>query len=259
MPNLYGDIVSDIAAQIAGSVGLGGSANIGLHGAMFEAIHGSAPTIAGQNSANPSGLLLAAVQMLVHINQSSIAEQIHNAWLKTLEDGIHTPDIFVKEISQQVVGTREFAQAVIERLGQMPQHLKPVTYGHMPKEQDLTRVVHHAHDSIQKALVGVDVFIQWTENVDKLAAQLECIKTPLELKMISNRGVKVWPEKQPETSCVDIWRCRFATPEKNHPIFIEEIQKLLASLQDIQIEWTQVSNLYTFNGQPGYTLAQDEQ
>src|SRR5258708_6677084 len=95
LPNLYGDILSDIAAQVAGSVGLAGSANIGDTCAMFEAIHGSAPRRAGQNLANPSGLLLGAVLMLVHIGQSDVAERVHNAWLRTLEECIHTHDIFV--------------------------------------------------------------------------------------------------------------------------------------------------------------------
>ena len=96
MPNLYGDILSDVAAQIAGSVGLAGSANIGDQCAMFEAIHGSAPRRAGQNLANPSGLLLGAVLMLVHIDQPEAAERVHNAWLRTIEDGIHTYDIFTR-------------------------------------------------------------------------------------------------------------------------------------------------------------------
>src|SRR4029079_7802861 len=95
-PNLYGDILSDVAAQIAGSVGLAGSANIGDQCAMFEAIHGSAPRRAGQNLANPSGLLHGALLMLVHIGQGQVAERVHNAWLKTIEDGIHTYDIFVE-------------------------------------------------------------------------------------------------------------------------------------------------------------------
>src|SRR5581483_8214495 len=128
MPNLYGDILSDVAAQIAGSVGLAGSANIGTQCAMFEAIHGSAPRRAGQNLANPSGLLLGAVMMLVHINQPDVAERVHNAWLKTIEDGIHTYDIFVEGVSKQKVGTKEFAEAVIARLGQKPEQLKAVSY-----------------------------------------------------------------------------------------------------------------------------------
>src|SRR5678810_746115 len=128
MPNLYGDILSDVAAQIAGSVGLAGSANIGEHVAMFEAIHGSAPRRAGQNLANPSGLLLGAVMMLVHIGETAVAERVHNAWLRTLEEGVHTYDIFTEGISKEKVGTKEFAEAVVERLGQMPQLLKPRKY-----------------------------------------------------------------------------------------------------------------------------------
>ena len=123
MPNLYGDILSDVAAQIAGSVGLAGSANIGERFAMFEAIHGSAPRRAGQNLANPSGLLLGAVMMLVHVNQPDVAERVHNGWLKTLEDGIHTYDVYDERVSRQKVGTREFAEAVVARLGQTPQTL----------------------------------------------------------------------------------------------------------------------------------------
>ena len=117
MPNLYGDILSDVAAQIAGSVGLAGSANIGESFAMFEAIHGSAPRRAGQNLANPSGLLLGGVMMLVHIGQPEAAERVHNAWLRTLEDGIHTYDVFKEGVSKQKVGTKEFGEAVVERLG----------------------------------------------------------------------------------------------------------------------------------------------
>src|SRR6266536_4231571 len=128
LPNLYGDILSDVAAQIAGSVGLAGSANIGDHCAMFEAIHGSAPRRAGQNVANPSGLLLGAVMMLVHIGQPDVATLVHNAWLRTLEDGFHTYDIFKHGISKEKVGTKEFSAAVVARLGQEPQVLKVIKY-----------------------------------------------------------------------------------------------------------------------------------
>src|SRR5438445_61980 len=135
-PNLYGDILSDVAAQIAGSVGLAGSANIGENISMFEAIHGSAPRRAGQNLANPSGLLMGAIMMLVHIGQTSIAEKVHNAWLRTIEDGVHTYDIYDEQTSKQKVGTKEFAQAVVQRLGQKPHTLKPVIY----KQEDVAEV-----------------------------------------------------------------------------------------------------------------------
>jgi len=153
-PNLYGDIVSDIAAQIAGSVGMAPSANIGDHGAMFEAIHGSAPDLAGQNVANPSGLLLAAVQMLIHLGQPSIAEKVHNAWLRTIEDGIHTFDIYTEGSSHQCLGTKEFAESVIVRLGQIPHILAPVKYHEA--EQKITIVPYLRAAAIKKDLVGVD-------------------------------------------------------------------------------------------------------
>lgn len=126
-PNLYGDIISDIAAEITGSVGLAGSANIGEHVSMFEAIHGSAPDIAGRDIANPSGLLMGAVMMLVHIRQAHIGQLIHNAWLRTLEDGVHTADLQGQH-TEKVVGTQAFADAVIQRLGQNPQHFQAVKY-----------------------------------------------------------------------------------------------------------------------------------
>src|SRR4029077_7057909 len=128
MPNLYGDVLSDVAAQIAGSVGLAGSATSGDHVAMFEGIHGSAPRRAGQNLANPSGLLLGAVMMLVHIGQTEAAERVHNAWLRTIEDGVHTYDIYKEGISKEKVGTKEFAEAVVKRLGESPQILKSAKY-----------------------------------------------------------------------------------------------------------------------------------
>src|SRR5579885_2466560 len=138
LPNLYGDILSDVAAQIAGSVGLAGSANIGDRCAMFEAIHGSAPRRAGQNIANPSGLLLGAVMMLVHIGQPDVAALVHNAWLRTIEDGIHTYDIYVEGVSKRKVGTKEFADAVIARLGQVPEKLKAVNYTTAPQQSAYT-------------------------------------------------------------------------------------------------------------------------
>src|SRR5258708_7117991 len=132
--NLYGDILSDVAAQIAGSVGLAGSANIGEHCAMFEAIHGSAPRRANQNLANPSGLLLGGVLMLVHIGQPDVAELVHNAWLRTIEDGVHTYDIYKEGTSKQKVGTKEFAEAVAARVGQQPKYLKAATYSKAPRQ-----------------------------------------------------------------------------------------------------------------------------
>src|SRR2546428_3128584 len=156
MPNLYGDILSDVAAQIAGSVGLAGSANIGDKCAMFEAIHGSAPRRAGQNLANPSGLLMGAVLMLVHIGQPEAAERVHNSWLRTLEDGVHTYDIFAEGVSSQKVGTREFACAIMARMGQKPNRLKPVSYAREVASAAAPAAA--AAASVKTELQGIDVF-----------------------------------------------------------------------------------------------------
>src|SRR5258706_5544925 len=160
MPNLYGDVLSDVAAQIAGSVGLAGSSNIGEEVAMFEAIHGSAPRRAGQNLANPSGLFLGAILMLVHINQPDIAELAQNAWLRTIEDGVHTYDMFKEGISKEKVGTKEFADAVVKRIGQKPETLKPVTYAANVVDTD-PKPIFSTPVPQTKELVGVDVLLDW--------------------------------------------------------------------------------------------------
>src|SRR5450759_974259 len=171
LPNLYGDILSDVAAQIAGSVGLAGSANIGDSCAMFEAIHGSAPRRAGKNLANPSGLLLGAVLMLVHIDEPEVAAKVHNAWLRTIEDGVHTYDVYTEGVSTIKVGTKEFATAVIERLGQKPNILKPVTYAHRPAA--LAAATQAARPAVAMELKGIDVFVYWpSRNPNTLALSL---------------------------------------------------------------------------------------
>ena len=208
MPNLYGDVLSDVAAQIAGSVGLAGSANIGEECAMFEAIHGSAPRRAGQHLANPSGLLEGAVMMLNHIGQTKVAEKVQNAWLKTIEDGIHTYDIFKEGISKQKVGTKEFAQAVIANLGEKPKLLKPVTYDNGAA---LNLPPYKRKSPAKKELVGVDLFVHWGgSDPNELAKTIQQLNmNDVKLSMITNRGIKVWPDGFKETFCTDHWRCRF--------------------------------------------------
>lgn len=257
LPNLYGDILSDVAAQIAGSVGLAGSANIGPHNAMFEAIHGSAPRRAGQNSANPSGLLLAAVMMLVHVEQPEIASMIHNAWLRTLEDGIHTYDIYNSELTKEKVSTSDFAKAVIKRLGQHPQTLKSVHYQAFPANPKLS--LYLSKPKPNKTLVGVDVFIQShgkVEDIQKLLAR--AAEPDFKLILITNRGAKVWPDPQPETFCVDEWRCRFVATEAKK-LTHENIAQFLQKIAQNHMDFGHVENLYLFDGVPGYTVSQDEQ
>lgn len=252
MPNLYGDILSDVAAQIAGSVGLAGSANIGDHCAMFEAIHGSAPRRAGQNLANPSGLLLAGVQMMVHVDQPDIAERVHNAWLKTLEDGVHTYDIFEEGVSKQKVGTKEFAQAVVDRLGQKPEKLAPVSYNQAPKSD--IRSVKSTVERAAKETVGIDVYVDWksgtAEELGKAIEKLGTTKLPF--KMLTNRGVKVYPGGLPETFCTDHWRARFLHDDMK-PVTHAEIVELLSKFAEAALDFIKTEHLCTFNGEKAFS------
>lgn len=256
MPNLYGDVLSDVAAQITGSVGLAGSANIGDSCAMFEAIHGSAPRRAGQNVANPSGLLQGAIMMLNHIGQSQVAEKVQNAWLKTMEDGVHTYDIYKMDNSKEKVGTKEFADAVIARLGERPSKLKSVSYSNnyilnLPKYTRKTPQ--------KKELVGVDVFVHWSgTDPNLLASEIKKLNDEdVQLTMITNRGIKVWPDGFKETFCTDHWRCRFK-PMEGKKIQKEHIIRLLSNSISNDIDTIKTENLYEFDGLPKYSLGQGQ-
>jgi isocitrate dehydrogenase len=257
LPNLYGDILSDVAAQIAGSVGLAGSANIGDQCAMFEAIHGSAPRRAGQNLANPSGLLLGAVMMLVHIDQPDVAGRVHNAWLRTLEDGIHTYDIYKEGVSKEKVGTKEFSQAVIARVGQTPEKLKAVSYASAPK-QTVTSVA-STRARAKKDYVGLDVFLDWTgAGASQLGPQLEALAGDLKLQSISNRGVKVYPGDLPGFVYSDLWNCRFLSTESGHAVTHAQTIGLQQRIAGAGFDVVKTEGLYTFDGQRGYSLGQGE-
>jgi isocitrate dehydrogenase len=252
--NLYGDIISDIAAEITGSVGLGGSANIGTGCAMFEAIHGSAPDIAGKNIANPSGVLLGAVMMLVHIGQPDVAAKIHNAWLKTIEDGIHTGDIYREGLSKEKVGTDGFTQAVIDRLGQKPSVLKVVSYGDS-SEGGMNLVDVKPRIEQKKERVGVDINVNWTDATEDLAAKFEpCLPEGLKIQLISNRGVKVWPNAQPGIFCADNFRIRIISSDGSH-VKTSQIIKLLDNLNQNDLNFTKAVMLHTFDGVEGFSAA----
>ncbi len=257
MPNLYGDILSDVAAQIAGSVGLAGSSNIGAHGAMFEAIHGSAPPLAGKDAANPSGLLLAGVMMMQYIGQSSVAEAVHNAWLCTLEDGIHTQDVFKPGLSSQLVGTRAFADAVIARLGHKPKKLTPVAYDKATKP--IVVPTYTPRPAATKQMVGIDVFVHWAgQSADELALKLApAMLEGFDLQVITNRGVKVWPAGLAETFCTDHWRCRFVL-EAGVAGSNTMVAHFLLDLAAAGIDVVKTENLYLFDGERGFSLAQGQ-
>lgn len=263
--NLYGDIVSDVVAEIAGSVGLAGSANVGTEVAMFEAIHGSAPDIAGLNIANPSGLINASVMMLSHIGQPEVADRVQNALLATIEDGIHTSDIYAEGNSKRKVGTSDFADEVISRLGSRPQQLKE---SQMARGTGTIHIPEYTRSQSQKELVGVDVFLDWANtDVNALGQALEKVNAfGLKLKMITNRGVKVYPNGIPETFCTDHWRCRFVNVETDirtagtdyKSVDFAQVIDLLSKLNQGDFEVIKTENLYKFDGKKGFSLGQGE-
>ena len=271
--NLYGDIISDIVAQIAGSVGLAGSSNIGLGGALFEAIHGSAPDIAGQDVANPSGLLQAAVLMLRHLGQHAVADRLNDAWLRTLEDGLHTADIYRAGQSREKLGTAAFADAVIARLGQQPTYLgRPAAAPAAAKATahpaaPAPPVPRPAAAPVEQTLVGCDIFLRWWDGLpDALGQRLTALAGPeLQLKLITNRGVKVYPDGHPETTCTDHWRCRFVvagtdvkTTTDFLPVSFGALLRLQQVLTDAGLQVVKTENLYLFDGQRGFSLGQGE-
>jgi isocitrate dehydrogenase len=255
--NLYGDILSDIAAEVTGSVGLGGSANVGEQCAMFEAVHGSAPDIAGKGIANPSGMLLGAIAMLVHIGQAEIATKLHNAWLKTIEDGIHTGDIFSDRVSTKRVGTDEFTAAVIERIGQLPVKLTPVNY---VGGASLTMIPEVSETKpAKKERVGVDVFVHWRGEPNDLGEQISALNGDgLKLTMISNRGIKVWPDGIPETRCTDHWRCRFEAITPGKTVTVMQILSLILRVGNARFDPVKTEHLFLFDGKPGFSLGQGQ-
>ncbi|NCC73517.1 MAG: NADP-dependent isocitrate dehydrogenase [Sphingobacteriia bacterium] len=258
--NLYGDIISDIAAQVAGSVGLSGSANIGQDFAMFEAIHGSAPDIAGKQIANPSGLLNAANMMLAYIGKNQVAETIENAWLKTIEDGFHTADIFRSDFSFKRVSTSDFANEVIHRLGEKPLYLNPAQIN---KTNDQVKIALLPSKKEEKELVGVDVFLDWNENErnpEILGEKLGNLnRSNLRLKMITNRGLKVYPGGLPGLWNSDHWRCRYTIPENAHTKATPaDIITLLQEIEENGLQFIKTENLYNIGGKRAYSLGQGE-
>ena len=255
MPNLYGDVVSDVTAQLSGSVGLAGSANIGEHICMFEAIHGSAPDIAGKGMANPSGLLQGAIMMLNHLGQQQVANTIQQAWAVTLEKGIHTPDIYHPKRSKRKVSTMEFAAAIIDNLGRQPVHLQVPKF---ENNQPIRIKKYQPAPKAEKKLKGVDVFVDFREiQPNELAKKMQQLNGEAALTMITNRGVKVWPEGFEETFCTDHWRCRFEIPNGKaliHSAIPELLSKAIAS----GIEVIKTENLYEFDGVKSYSAGQGQ-
>lgn len=253
--NLYGDILSDITAELSGSVGLAGSANLGERYAMFEAIHGSAPDIAGKGIANPTGLMLAAVEMLHYVGESEKANEMHNAILVTMEEKHLTGDLAAKAGIDNSLNTSDFTEKVISNLGK-----KATIFKHVNDGQKLNLSFNLSHKDIKKELVGVDVFVD-EENRNPIYLSEKLINasqdSSLELIMITNRGVSVWPDYNQATFCTDHWRCRFQAKDGS-AIKHKDLVDLYGKLAQKDIDFIKTEGLYTFDGERGYSLGQGQ-
>ena len=279
--NLYGDIISDVAAEISGSVGLAGSANIGKEFAMFEAIHGSAPMIAHQDIANPTGLINASIMMLIHLNQHEVASKIRNALYATIEDGIHTMDIFNQASSSKKVGTKEFTQEVILRLGKMPKILPVANFSsNLNKKtiiQENATATKNDISKEEKKLIGFDVFIDWQESFQSLINKINEMENEIfEIKTISAKGLILWPtsDKDGDQDFSNNYQSgltvlRFVGKgitgksssqiiDNSKKIINSNLIEILKMLDQKNIDFVKYEGLYLFNNKPAYSSGQGE-
>ncbi len=250
--NMNGDIISDLTSGLVGGLGFAPGANIGADVAIFEAVHGSAPTIAGKDLANPSAVVLSAVMMLRHLDEPGLAMLVENALLATLEQGVLTADVAERNVSY---GTQEFADEVISRFGQVPTRFAA-------REQRARRAPAVVRDPIapsQRSTVGADVFIESPRSPAELGPELEKLVegSPLRLKMISNRGTVVYPDNGALTDCVDHHRCRFKLRDLSSDLTTAQLLDLLARVGSA-FRFMHVETLQNFSGVRAYTLAQGE-
>lgn len=255
--NLYGDIISDIVAEVSGSVGLAGSGNIGTKYAMFEAIHGSAPAMENKKAANPSGLLSGAIMMLSHIGQGSVATKVQNAFLKTIEDGVATKDFYQEKSSKKLVNTAEFAQAIIKNLGKKPKKFQSQVFANFEFSNTFAQENQvRQSNKIKQELVGIDFYIACNSETQEFYKKISLVSHGnLQFQMMSFRGM-FYDEKSDfaKGQICDYWRCRFISKATTQ----SEIMELAQLLTNSGFVISSTFSLYNYNGERGFTLAQGQ-
>lgn len=258
LPNLQGDIISDLCAGLVGGLGFAPSANIGDFISIFEAVHGTAPDITGKNIANPTSLLLSGIMMLRHLGLAREGNQIENALLCTLEEGIHTRDFGTPGTEGK--NTTDFAAAIIERLGRKP------SKGALPVgdnfefrssgRPDQKRLIQTENPALTE-VCGMDLFVEFDHQPLELANRiLSCIGKDMKLVTISNRGTQVWPTGSVFTDCVDQYRVRIETEGG----VTTQRSKMLELATGISSSVTicSVEMLTLLDGKRAYSLAQGQ-
>ncbi|MCW3477516.1 NADP-dependent isocitrate dehydrogenase [Limobrevibacterium gyesilva] len=252
--NMNGDIISDLAAGLVGGLGIAPSSNVGDRVAMFEAVHGSAPQIAGKGLANPTALLLSAVMLLRHVGDFAAAERVEQAVFVTLQEGRNlTGDIAPKG---EGAGTDAFTDQVIANLGR-GSDVPSRAYHAIDMSKWTDRTWHRRADS--RELVGLDVFIESEREPAALAAGLEAAAagTAFALKMLSNRGTQVWPPTGGHSFRVDHFQCRFVLRGNRAGNYGPEIAELMRRVS-AEHQWMHVEKLQRFDGADAFAKAQGE-
>lgn len=252
--NMNGDILSDLTSGLIGGLGFAPGANVGNEVCIYEAVHGSAPSLAGTNTANPTAVILSAAMMLRHLAEFEAARQVEDAVARTLEDGVHTRDV----ASEGWVSTTAFTQAVIDRLGQQPRHAAP-SREHAPIRLPRVSSRPDVVSVTSRRTVGADIFVESGDTADTLGLSLEALVAPtqLRLKMISNRGTKVYPPSGGITDCVDHWRCRFVLRDDRADLSDDVLIDLLQRVRS-RHRWMHIEKLGEVDGAASYTRAQGE-
>lgn len=253
--NMNGDILSDLTSGLAGGLGFAPSANYGHDAVMFEAVHGSAPNIAGKNVVNPTAVILSAVMLLRHLEEFEIADVVKHALLVTLEDG--------RNLTMDVVGDEEpatttvFTDTIIENLGRKSRRysIRPHSAMNLPeRDPDPVRLTPKS-----RRVVGIDLFLEEATDPDTLGRALDerVEGAPLKLKMISNRGMQVYPTRGGQTDIVDHWRCRFVLRDGAAEMTDADVLDLLQRVGPSH-RWNHIEKLQEFDGHAAYTRAQGE-
>ena len=254
--NMNGDILSDLTSGLIGGLGFAASANIGSETAMFEAVHGSAPDIAGKDVANPSALMFSAAMMLRHIGQPNVADLVEDALLYTLEQGeTLTGDI---ARTHDPVGSTAYTDAVIRNLGKQPaagqrRESKPLV---MPEKKWRPKLL----VAKERAVVGMEVLLEEpTLTAAEVGKAVEsCIEgSPMKLALISSRGNKVYPGEIDDVEMIETWRARFVRADESVELTDDQIFRVLSCLGQ-RFRWSNVQKLQTFDGELGYTKVSGE-
>ncbi len=252
MTNMNGDILSDLAAGLVGGLGVAPSANLGDEAAMFEAVHGSAPQIAGKGVANPTALLLSSLMMLRHIGDFATARRIEHALYVTLEEGHDLTGDIARD--GEGVPTAAFIDRIIanfdrESANVPAREYRPIALKRWPQ-------ITWYRAASTRELVGVDIFVESERDPRAISITLQAAaeNSAFDLTMISSRGAQVWPDIGGHTFLVDHFRARFMFKEPPKGNGVAEITDLLQRIGR-QHNWMHLEKLQRFDGADAYSKA----